>query len=547
MEDNAVDNAEEPPAIEVTPAEGGGVSDSLPEKLFQLEQKERKASKRRPGSFWKKPPTFVYANNFGFGIHSYQPMIDYLDAKDDGLPVNKDDIHLPLMEERCMRKYASDKPFKWYQNNDIDKYIDKGEKIRTQIRQNDAVGVSNVLRRTHTNWSMTRKWVQLVKKSYVVDYRKLHKKASEFEDTNYRSPTPVKVVDYRELTPKPRYLDDLSSEFASVVRTLAQSRTEHEQVMASRQEKMKMLDNKFEDTIDHIYEQMKRINKRADTFSSSPMDPREIEPAEHELTLRNRIRRQEEIKNMMECVNDLTEMDSARNTLRSSLRSLDNEVLGLSHRVDGMRELQQTAEHLYNPDRDVELDMLKAQIAARRSQSRARSIAREIEEDEIEEFRSCRRPKQAILFPSRERVTTRPRESLMREEVISDVHARVLNKAGELGTRTSEQRRINSRARFVNVFKPRPDTADCELLVPPSRTELNIDFMAKSLATRGNCQRRYDIDTEVEAPRSSINTNAHKDYCELRARKPIEQHPSLSNRVRCAIIRARARNALLGY
>lgn len=540
-----VDYAEEPPSIEITPADGGGAPATLSEKLLEVEKKERKARRRRPGSFWKKPPTFVYANNFGFGVQSYQPMIDYLDAKDGGEKVNKDDVHLPSLEERCMRQHASDKPFKWYKNRDIDRYIDKGEKIRTQIRQNDAVGVSNVLRRTHTNWSMTRKWVQLVKNSYVVDYRKLHKKASEFEDTDYRSPTPIKVVDYRELTPKPRYLDDLSSEFASVVRTLAQSRKEHEEKMAERREKLNILDNKFESTVDHINEQMRRINQRADQFSTASYDPRRIDMSDREQALRNRIRRQEELRAMTECVNDLTDMDSARNTLRTSLRNLDDEVLGLSHRVDDMRQLHSTERQL-NIDNEVELDMLRAQLAARRSHSRARSIVLD-EDDEYDEIISCRKPKQAILLPRRERVTTKPREPLLREEVISDVYARVLNKAGELGTRTSEQRRINSRARFVNVFKPRPDTADRELLVPPSRTEMNIDYMAKTLATKGTCQRRYDIDVEVDAPRSSINTNAFKDYCELRARKPIEEHPSLSNRVRYATIRARARSTLLGY
>ncbi|KAK8734784.1 hypothetical protein OTU49_017446 [Cherax quadricarinatus] len=546
MGDNVVDNVEEPPATEVT--EGGDAPLTLSDQLQEIEKEERKARRRRYGS-WKKPPSYVYATNFGFGVQSYQPMIEYLDAKDDGQPVNKDDVHLPMIEERCMTKHAADKPFRWYKNSDIDKYIDKGEKIRTQIRQNDAIGVSNVLRRTHTNWSMTRKWVQSVKKSYVVDYRKLHKKAAEFEDVDYvdyRPPTPVKAVYYRELTPRPRYLDDLSSEFASVVKTLAQSRMEHENELAARREKMKMLDEKFEDTVDHIYSQMRHISQRADQYASSANDPRKIDTVEYDTILRNRTRRDEELKNMMECVNELTEMDSARNKLRASLRSLDDEVHGLSSRVDDMRHLH-TTERLQSTDTNVELDMLRAQLAARRSYSRPSSIARDDEEDDYDEVKTCRKPKQAILLPKRERVTAKPREPLLQDEVISDVYARVLNKAGELGTRTSEQRRINSRARFVNVFKPRPDTADRELLVPPSLTELNIDYMAKTLATKGACQRRYDIDAEVPAPRSNINTNAFKDYCELRARKPIEEHPSLSNRVRYANIRARARSTLLGY
>merc|ERR1712212_979783 len=149
---------------------------AVEEQLQELEEKEKKAKKRRPGSFWKKPPTYIYADNFGFGVQGYQSMIDYLDEKDAGGRPNRDSVHLPMLEERCMTKFDPRKPFKRYNNCEIDNYIDKGENIRAQIRQNDALGLSNVLRRTHTNWSMTRKFVQLVKNSYVVDYRDKHKK-----------------------------------------------------------------------------------------------------------------------------------------------------------------------------------------------------------------------------------------------------------------------------------------------------------------------------------------------------------------------------------
>jgi len=179
-------------------------------------------------------------------------------------------------------------------------------------------------------------------------------------------------------------------------------------------------------------------------------------------------------------------------------------------------------------------------------QSMARGMPEEEEDDEMI-VKSCRKPKHAIVFPSFTRITTRPKHPLMKDEVLSDVHARVLIKAGEIGSRTSECRRINSRARFVNVFKPRPDTCDHDLIVEPSKQEMNIDFMAKSLAKRGQCQRRFEVDDEFERPVSTANTNARKDYCELRARKPVEQHPSLSHRVRYATMRARSRTALFGY
>ncbi|XP_027215248.1 uncharacterized protein [Penaeus vannamei] len=563
MDDSAGENAGAVAVAESTAADSQA-SVPVEEQLKRLEEKEHRARKRRPGSFWNKPPTYVYADNFGFGVQSYQSMIDYLDAKDHGGKANKDEVHLPMLEERCMRKFDPRKPFRRYKNCEIDEYIDKGENIRAQIRQNDTLGLSNVLRRTHTNWSMTRKFVQLVKNSYVVDYRKLHKKGHEFEDyEDYRSTSPLPVIDYRELsprpqfadyeyrelTPQPRYVDDLSAEFASVLNTLSQSRMEHEKELESRRERMRMLDSKFEEVVSQMYDKMSRINERADSvIHQAKPDQRAIEAAiGNEITLRNRARRDEDMRQMMECVNELTEMNSARNQLRMSLRNLDDEMYGLGSRVVDVQE-QPHKEVQTDVDGTVALDMLKSMVAARRSrsQSLARSVVPEEEEDELF-VKSCRKPKKALIFPKHERITTRPKHPLLKEELLSDVHARVLNKAGEIGSRTSECRRISSRARFVNVFKPRPDTCDYDLIVEPSKVEMNIDYMAKTLAMRGACQRRWGVDDEGDRPVSNINTNAYKDYRELRARKPIEQHPSISNRVRYATMRARNRTTLLGY
>jgi len=472
-----------------------------------------------------------------------------------------------------MRRYASDNPFRWYSNNEIDQYIAKGEKIRTQIRQNDAVGISNVLRRTHTNWSMTRKWVQLVKNSSTANYRKEHK-GFEFEDTGHHVPAHVSVpgqsktlipycditpgkplIPYLPVTPKPRYIDDLSAEFASVISSLAQSRMDYEKEMSTRTERLQMLDDKFEETVNRMYEQVQRISNKADSFNSGGKDPREIEIDTENLALRNKIRRQEEMRNLAECVDEITEMGSARNQLRASLRNLDSETRGLSGRVDDMRDLheQDEADEIISTMDPQEVgnafdyEQLMAMVHARQRDSKAREAARKDDEEEIEELTTCRKPKHALIWSTHDRVTTRPKQALLRDELMSDTLANVLNKASLLSTGTSESRRINSRARYINVFKPRPDTADRELIVPPSKTELNIDFMAKTLAQKGKCHRRYDIDQEVETPKSNLNTNARKNYCEFGLTKKKEEYPSLSNRVRYANIRSRARITLLGY
>lgn len=555
------ENEAESPVFEESPtAEGCGVPATVEEKLENLDKKDRTARKRRPGSFWKRPATYVYPDNFGFGVNSYQSMIDYLDIKDNGGIAKREDVHLPLLEERCMRRYASCKPFSWYSNSDIDRYIAKGEKIRTQIRQNDAVGVSNVLRRTHTNWSMTRKWVQLVKNSSSARYRSEHIGFQPSAIDKYRSPSPVRSISYQPILPviaKPRLLDELSAEFASVISSLSQSRMEYEKEMSNRQDRLQLLDDKFEDTINRMYEQVQRISNRADTLTSAAKDPREIEIDTSNLALRNKFRRQEEMRNLVECVDELTEMNSARNQLRQSLRNLDKETMGLSERVDDMRDLHDqdnaeedliAMENLGDIDSSFDYDHLMAMVAARKKEAIARQLARKEEVEEIgDEIKTCRKPKHALIWAQHDRVTTRPKQALLRDEVMSDTLANILNKASELSTATSESRRINSRARFINVFKPRPDTADRELIVPPSKTELNIDFMAKTLAQKGKCHRRYEIDQEIENPKSNLNTNARKNYCEFGLSKKREEYPSLSNRVRYANIRSRARITLLGY
>ncbi|KAM3968873.1 LOW QUALITY PROTEIN: paramyosin, short form-like [Aphomia sociella] len=51
---------------------------------------------------WTRPPA-VYEDNYGYGINFYQPMIDYISAKENGVP--KTLPHLPWNNERALDKY----------------------------------------------------------------------------------------------------------------------------------------------------------------------------------------------------------------------------------------------------------------------------------------------------------------------------------------------------------------------------------------------------------------------------------------------------------
>lgn len=78
-------------------------------------------------------PTSIYEDNYGFTINFYQPMIDYLDAKQQRQQQTNrgDEIsegtetkypHLPWTNERGLKKYQSYNSVRAYTNDDIAKY-----------------------------------------------------------------------------------------------------------------------------------------------------------------------------------------------------------------------------------------------------------------------------------------------------------------------------------------------------------------------------------------------------------------------------------------
>lgn len=65
---------------------------------------------------WKRPPTAVYEDNYGYGINFYQPMIDYISERQHGVSVKPP--HLPWNNERGLEKYRFDKPIRTYSEED---------------------------------------------------------------------------------------------------------------------------------------------------------------------------------------------------------------------------------------------------------------------------------------------------------------------------------------------------------------------------------------------------------------------------------------------
>lgn len=408
---------------------------------------------------WQPPISKVYKDNYGFGVHAYSPMIDYLNDKDVGRnPARK--VHLPTLEERCMRKFHSSKPVYGYDNHDIDYFIDKGEKIRTAIRQNDAAGGSNSLTRTHTNWSMTRKWVQMVKDSHIIDHR---------ADQN---------------------LTSLRARSASPVRARSDS--------LSRQ-----------------------IRPRQ---SITPSRTIENDYAARDMMRYNAMSRHNDLVDMEDRVNELTDKSSARNQLIDSLHHLNNE-LSTSDNVRAMADYNRYARAV--PDiHPLRSDNHVSRVPAPRKYKNP---------DHIDSIRMM--PE----IPKEER-PPRVRTIDPREQVISYTYANCIDRANEKVCRTPELREIKYRSHFANIYK---DTTKDPYAVP-SKTQQNIEHMADTLAAGGRMVRRYDVDDELPVYHEKKDTSLESNIEERHNPVP-EKVPSNSMRVRRADLNARGRNALLGY
>ncbi|CAL4093658.1 unnamed protein product [Meganyctiphanes norvegica] len=525
---------------------GGNLSLSgapVNEVLAQLSEKEERAKKKRPGAFWKKPPVKIYADNFGFAVNSYQPMIDYINKKDCGEKPERD-VHLPLLEERCMRQYQSNKPVNGYSNSDIDFFIDKGQKIRTSIRQNDACGKSNVLNRTHTNWSMTTKWVQQVKNSSVGNYRKLREgaarevsptrsvlsntshKAAEFENIPRKIP---QSENYRETTPRPNYVDDTSVEFARALSQL--SIMESDEATVARKAKLEALDHRFEEAVNQMCNYVNKVTQDRtpqQALVSNQMDS-------NDYMLRSQKRREMEMANLEESVYDLTDNNSSRNKLRSSLKSLDDHLTSTSSRI----QEQQRGSMIT----DNELKEALNDIRLNRYNSRART-----EDDYLRDDTDYLPVQNLGLRVTEERVPVKKSSGgESKGPVITDTYANVVARASDMACLTSEMRKISNRSRFVNCYKPLAKTGDKTQMVQPSKIEMNIDHMANTLAMDGKMRRRFEVDDEIDAPVSNLNSHMKEKYADHKIHKTVAFPPSNSMRVRRADLRAQSRVTLLGY
>lgn len=70
----------------------------------------------------RNPTTAIYEDNYGYTINFYQPMIDYLDAKQKG--GDPQYPHLPWSNERGLRSYLPRNTVKVYSSDDVRRHSD---------------------------------------------------------------------------------------------------------------------------------------------------------------------------------------------------------------------------------------------------------------------------------------------------------------------------------------------------------------------------------------------------------------------------------------
>jgi len=510
------------------------------------EEYEARKKKRRHGAFWKRRPFKIYADNFGFGVNRYQCMIDYIDKKDSGECPDKSEIRLPLLEERCLDNYSSKRPFRFYENDDIDFFIRKGEHIRDQIRQNDVATSGNVIHRTHTNWSMTKKDVQLVKDSKIID----HRKDREIADRKARGLLERKTLKTVGLSFALDSMDPMNLNLMT-----AHNNLDHAIYMTSRRDRLADIDEQLGHVIGDMQDGADDINRRAKREASgrnrssfqTPYDSAqsmgELSMMTEDVATRNRVRRKLELEELEEGVNNMMMYDRSRNRMRNNLRELDDSIHHMEGSVGAMLK-----RHKIERGYDEEIPVAVLSSLAKK---KARTMLNldvhddDVHDPELARLRMRRRHRvreeseQPEMSSFEKKLTYKP-------DVISDVQTRVMQRAGQINGRTSTQSNVYNRAKYINIYVPRHCTADPNCIVQPSRTELNIDHMAKTLAAKGKIQRRFDVDDETDLPASALNTYSFNLYNRQGAIKPPEIVPSNSLRVRSAVCRARQRNAIAG-
>jgi len=503
-----------------------------------------KEEDKRPRSFWKKPPTKTYADNFGFGVNRYQCMIDYIDKKDRGIDVDPTDVKLPYLEERCMNKYSARKPLQFYDNDDIDAFTEKGREINTRIRQTDAATGGNPLNRTHSAWSMTKKNIQVLKNSTADKYK------SDRDD--------ALVLESGELQPKA--FGSVGCQFAldsmdplNLTLMRAHNNLDHAIYMTSRANRMDDMDNQLGGVVGHMTDGAEDLNRRAKkemgrnrSVYLTPYDHAksmgELSHISDDLSDRRQQQRRMEYQAIQAGVDDLAKYDRSRETIRNNLRSLDDTVNDVGDSVSAMIKKHRI-------ERGMQDEIPVAVLSGLTKQKARKMLDLHVDEEDIYDPELAKlkmRRRHSLEHIDERQEAAFKKKYADRADTLSTVQGRVMQKARRMNGTTITSTNITDRARYVNIYTGRYGTNDKDSPFVPSRVEMNIDHMAKTLASKGRIQRKYTVEECEEAPTSDLCTFTRNLYSRGSVIKEAGVVPSISRRVRSAICVARQRNAIAG-
>lgn len=107
---------------------------------------------------WHKPQSSVYRDNYGFAINYYQPMIDYLDAKENNV-VKPPKPHIPWSNERALAKYRPSNVIRCYSHGDLRKLAEEAE-----YKAKESLQSFKIAKRTDLSLSSTVHASKLTKK-----------------------------------------------------------------------------------------------------------------------------------------------------------------------------------------------------------------------------------------------------------------------------------------------------------------------------------------------------------------------------------------------
>lgn len=117
---------------------------------------------------WESPLALIYESNYGYGMNFYQPMIDYIDAKDNGIRINGYP-HLPWADEHALTQYSPQKSIRCYSEEDLATISRRTEaRAKTKLKNfksstnstfqlSKSVSAASITRQVHTEVKKTKK------------------------------------------------------------------------------------------------------------------------------------------------------------------------------------------------------------------------------------------------------------------------------------------------------------------------------------------------------------------------------------------------------